>query len=347
MKTVIKVLRAFHGDCIIVETTDIHNNQFIILIDGGTSSTYKTALSHELKNYRKIDLMILTHIDDDHIGGILMFLKSEQASKIIIDKIIVNAPNLLSISQGTQISYRQGEKFEKFIFSKYPNIKIYKGVALDKNFDLPLGIDLTILSPTKGIMDKLFEEWSVIDLSVRNNTKISSIQIEKAKDFNLNLIDLAMQKDENKAINNDIFNASSLAFILKITDKNLLFLGDSHSNIVYNSLKSLNFDSNSNMKFDYVKLSHHGSEYNVSEELLNMISCYNFIISTNGGRGNTKHPNRKTIAKIVCNSFRSKEKVNFFFNYNLNEIQAQTGKLLQDNEEQQFNFKFIEKNILE
>jgi beta-lactamase superfamily II metal-dependent hydrolase len=345
MKTIIKVLRAFHGDCIIVETTDIQNNQFIILIDGGTSSTYKTALSQELKNYRKIDLLILTHIDDDHIGGILMFLKSEQASKIIIDKIIVNAPNLLTISQGTQISYQQGEKFEKFIFSKYPNIKIYAGVALDKKFHLPLGISLTILSPTKGIIDKLFEQWSVIDFNIKNNTQVSSMQIEKAKDYNLSLSDLAKQKDENKAINNDIFNASSLAFILKTTDKNLLFLGDSHSTVVYKSLKSLKF--NSKIKFDYVKLSHHGSEYNISEDLLNSVSCKNFIISTNGGKGNTKHPNRKTIAKIVCNSFREKGEINFFFNYNLNEIQAQTGKILQDNEEQQFNFKFLEKNILE
>lgn len=38
-----------------------------------------------------------------------------------------------------------------------------------------------------------------------------------------------------------------------------------------------------------MKVSHHGSRNNISVELLDMIKCDKFIISTDGGTGNSYH----------------------------------------------------------
>lgn len=83
----IEVLPANEGDCILItiEKEDIH-----ILIDGGTAETYRNYLKTrliQLKNEGKvIDLLIVTHIDNDHIGGIIELFKengSDMDSKII------------------------------------------------------------------------------------------------------------------------------------------------------------------------------------------------------------------------------------------------------------------------
>lgn len=49
MKTTLKILPAFHGDSIIIETFDNNNNPFVILIDGGPSKTFKTCLHQKTK----------------------------------------------------------------------------------------------------------------------------------------------------------------------------------------------------------------------------------------------------------------------------------------------------------
>ena len=83
----IEMLPANEGDCILVTIPDA---DIRILIDGGICDTYKNTLRErllELKSENKvIDLLIVTHIDNDHIGGIIELLKengSNIESKII------------------------------------------------------------------------------------------------------------------------------------------------------------------------------------------------------------------------------------------------------------------------
>ena len=89
----IKYLKAFNGDSIWIsfKNNESHKN---ILIDGGVGNTYtstsnaKGELFSVFEQIRKdkqfIDLLVLTHFDDDHIGGILRWLnKDKEASKLI------------------------------------------------------------------------------------------------------------------------------------------------------------------------------------------------------------------------------------------------------------------------
>ena len=90
---------------------------------------------------------------------------------------------------------------------------------------------------------------------------------------------------------------------------------------------------------DYVKLAHHGSKNNISEELCSIIQANNFIISTNGGNGKTKHPDRKTIAKIVCSKYRNiNQPITFWFNYSKESIEDRNGLVCTKDEEKYFNF---------
>ena len=68
-----------------------------------------------------------------------------------------------------------------------------------------------------------------------------------------------------------------------------------HEDVVYESLALLK-KSGYSLDFDLVKVSHHGSNNNISSRILNLITSKRYLISTNGKH---THPDLSTIAKIV------------------------------------------------
>ena len=75
----VRIFQSEKGDCLLVEGKD--NGR--IMIDGGMPASYKTFVNAELGKLRtagdSIDLLCVSHIDEDHIGGILEMLKIELA----------------------------------------------------------------------------------------------------------------------------------------------------------------------------------------------------------------------------------------------------------------------------
>lgn len=347
MTSIIKVLNASHGDSIIIETIDSGKKKFVILIDGGTAQTFKTVLLRELLNYKQIDLIILTHIDDDHIGGLLALLKSDLGKKIKFKKMLVNAPNLARIKTGTQISYGQGIDLEKFIYENYSNLHIITNLTneIDASvLNLPEGIEMDILSPNALALNAFYKKYPIeyFEQKKAGNPQISASTTPKAKDFNKTLVALTAEKENEKTIASDVVNASSLAFTLRTPHFYGLFLGDSHAKIICESFKKKGISQT--ILFDFIKLSHHGSKNNISSELFSYIKSDTVIISTNGGEGRAKHPDRKALAKVVTSPSRVTTAINFCFNYPLNEVQDKTGLLVAEEEKESFNFQMIEKN---
>ena len=85
----VEVFPAGYGDAILVRNIS-GQGSFNVLIDGGVRETYENHLARrlaELNSQReKLDLVVVTHIDTDHIGGILELLKANgpaDAPKVI------------------------------------------------------------------------------------------------------------------------------------------------------------------------------------------------------------------------------------------------------------------------
>lgn len=104
-------------------------------------------------------------------------------------------------------------------------------------------------------------------------------------------------------------NGSSIALILKLKEKKLLFLADSHPGLILKSL--IEYQPEDVIIFDCIKVSHHGSFNNVSLELLEKIDSEVYVFSTNGNKYN--HPDKETIAHIVGRKSEFERKL--FFNY--------------------------------
>lgn len=334
MKTRLNVLKAHHGDSIIIETYDEKDRKFTILIDGGPSETFRTALVQELEKYKKFDLIVLTHSDHDHISGLIHYLSSSYASRHEIDALVVNAPNLQKVSAGgTQISIDEGIAFEKLIHANFPQLKIISGVSSEFPFqaELPQGIEIKILSPNITALNKLYANWPEENLEEEEEDTQIAAEDAPAKNFDVPFESLAKYADSEKNRDEDFVNASSIAFSIKTKDFHGLFLGDAHPSIVLESLCE-KYTGTEPIYFDYVKVSHHGSRYNISNPFLDKIECYNYIISTNGGKGRSRHPDRETVAKIVKHNNMKQRKVQLHFNYPLEEVEKKTGRLFTEEE---------------
>ena len=65
----IQLLPAEYGDAIIIKTM-AEGNPFTIVVDGGPKGT-SDEIAQIYKDLGHIDLMILTHFDEDHIMGLI------------------------------------------------------------------------------------------------------------------------------------------------------------------------------------------------------------------------------------------------------------------------------------
>ena len=317
----IKFLKANNGDSIHISSGNKN-----ILIDTGTGATYFSKSNGRSKNgelkslvndlqskNEKIDLLIITHWDDDHIGGVLKWFKEDlENAKSMIKHIWFNSglllnkyfesckasgdKTILSSHQNPNTSIRQGITFEKYILDEDISYSLIKTDSDDLNNILD-GAIFTILSPTDKELEKLLVKW---EQEYNPNTSASN------KDYDKSFEELLQNElKEDTAIH----NGSSIAFILEIEDKKMLFLGDAHPSVVVDSLINLEYSRENKLSLDLIKVSHHGSKANISDELLDIIECDNFVISTDG----SKHglPNKETVARII----KKHENCKIYFNY--------------------------------
>ena len=345
-QTEFTILPAYNGDSILIKTFDENNEEFIILVDGGTPSTFDYSLKKKITSISKINLLVLTHIDSDHIGGLIRFFKNSLIDKIEIDEIWINQPDSecdQTTNEKALISVRQSENLKVLIKKKKPYSKIREITIADNVINIK-GLEFTILSPTVEIKDKFYEVYEKEKALLKQENlevNISSSIANYSKSLKeLNEIDFK----PHSSINADIYNSSSIAFILKCPDVKLLFLADSRAEIIIERLKQLGHNTENLLEVDYVKISHHGSLNNTSQKLLSLIKSNNYLISTNGGTSSHKHPSRETIARIVHKKNREEKLLNIYTNYKIADIKSRIGEFVNENDLDIGNWNIEHKN---
>ncbi|CAG37032.1 ComEC/Rec2 family competence protein [Desulfotalea psychrophila] len=318
-KIIIYAIDAGEGDCILLHQLD---TDVKILIDSGPSkgegrlSVYN-ALSEILEGDNFINLALVTHNDDDHIGG---FIDLIDHNIIEVDTFIFNDSSyikkLFPVNDG-KYSLRQDGNLQhdilknkiKHLHNQTDSERLSSYSYRDFKFDF--------LSPN-------YEKLKIYNREIgKQETKL-----EKKKKFSKQKNIVPPTKEQLQELiselkENDIFvednrpaNGTSLAFRLKIGTKRFLFLGDSHPSLVTTQLKKLE-----DTVFDLCKLSHHGSEKNTSPDLLSNIKCKDFLICSNGCRHG--HPSLKTIARVLISEPKSK----FYFSSDSVEIKNLTNSI--------------------
>lgn len=324
----IKFLQAFNGDSFWISFLE-NDKPRNIIIDGGTGDTYKSTSNvkgdfHKViekirEDKQFIDLLVLTHFDDDHIGGTLRWLNKDKDASKIIKKVWFNSGKEIAkkfegdenkdlditIVDGADdfhTSPGQGIKFEKYLRDN----NLWEGKIIEQGSEYRLfGLNFKILSPNYQKLDnllKLYEKQkdyftSGDDYDFQTSLK-DFIEEEKRPSFKF---------EEDKSVP----NGSSIAFIMECEDQSYLFLGDAHPSVVIEGLTKFSYTKDNPLNVFFMKVSHHGSKYNTSKELLEIINTDRYLISSNA----TKHglPNKRTLARIINNN----PNAFIFFNYDL------------------------------
>lgn len=201
-------------------------------------------------------------------------------------------------SSDTKTSITQGITLEE----KLVGINWWQKVIRN---DLPVivrgGLEFTILSPSVECLGKLQKKW------VREAGSDVKKTAKEQTDYHLSVADLI--RNDKFVKDASVPNGSSIAFILRADDKNIVLLGDAFANIVTAKLLDLGYSEECPLVAEVVKVSHHGSKKNTSSELLNLIRSERFVISTDGAIFG--HPDKRAVARILKNN----EANNIFFNY--------------------------------
>ena len=107
-------------------------------------------------------------------------------------------------------------------------------------------------------------------------------------------------------------NGSSIAFLAEFAGKSCLFLADAHPDVLCASLKRLLAARRvQRLVVDAVKVSHHGSKGNTTDELMSLIESPRFLFSTNGAQFG--HPDKEAVRRVIGRSVRQKPEL--YFNY--------------------------------
>lgn len=198
-------------------------------------------------------------------------------------------------------------------------------------------IILTVLSPNGQNLKDLEEKWEekLSEWGFTDKVPQSEIISDAFEIYMANEVKKKKKKNSSISIGEESIedilgrpfipdekgiNGSSIAFILEFYDKKVLFLGDAHSATIESSLKKLmELEGLSKLRFDAVKISHHGSKHNTSLELLSMIKTPKYIISTNGRGKGFKHPDIETLYRIISTDYQNRQaenrKIELIFNY--------------------------------
>ncbi len=352
------VIQAEFGDCFILELKS-ENQSTTILIDGGPSQTFQNHLKPTLQKLElngNIDLIVLSHIDNDHIFGIIDLLNEikHQREKGIKELVKIRRiwhnsfKNLLQLKEEPQKII--STLFQTQDLIKMKNISesiIMKGFQqgtdltdLAKSLNIPINqglgkaifvedkvtstrlknINLHIFGPTKKNLEKLQKEW---------NEWFTKKQ--QARKSDLGLIQI---------LDNSVPNLASIMFLIEIKNKKILFTGDGLGRDVIDLLsKNKMLDKNGKFYVNVLKVPHHGSERNTSLEFFKTVIAEYYVISANGRDDN---PSLNTLKWIIESGKSSKTTKKII----LTNMTPNVKKVLEEYNQINFNYEslILEKN---
>lgn len=321
----IELLPASFGDCILVEYGK-RTVEHRILIDAGLAETYTDYLKPRLAKIAPtvpLELLVVTHIDRDHIRGILPLLR-EKKPTIAAKDIWFNGYPQISDDLGVAEGEALGDLLKK---SRLPwNVAFGgKAVMVPPRGALPKkklagGATLTLVSPYREQLIALEGVWKSDALGTWDRKPASRSPVSDEPDDILGkrpalkslsaakiaqLASLPFKEDKKEP------NGSSIAFLFEHGKKRILFAADAHPTAMLQSLNRLS--PSKKVSLDAFKLSHHGSMNNLSPALLDKVDCTTFLVSSNGS--SFGHPHPETLARIVARTGRGRSKTSLQFNY--------------------------------
>lgn len=320
------VLPAQRGDALWIEYGPADGLRHV-LIDGGITDTGRTHLRERLASLPKplhIELLVITHIDLDHIQGVLQLLE-DLPDDVSFGDIWFNGWDQLQAagleSMGVKEGIRLSEILARDHSSRWNRASSGKAISLKPDgspvtYKLLGGMEVSVLSPGQEQLVALRDVWDGVlesfgaaeDAEAKGN---APKDLDHPPDLEpMGVLDVRALAERKFREDATVPNGSSIALLLTFDKRSVLLLGDAYPSVVAGSLKILK--TSLPVEVGAVKLSHHGSRSNTDRGLAEMLQSPYWIFSSNGAN-NTKHPHPEAVARVLYYGKPANKKL--FFNY--------------------------------
>jgi beta-lactamase superfamily II metal-dependent hydrolase len=275
-----------------------------LLVDGGPPSTATRVALEERLRGRPVELAVVTHIDADHIVGVLALLERRSLPLQIGDVWFNGWDQLPTDLLGAKQAERLGAAIVR---RKLDWNGAFGGhaVAIPDHGPLPVrqlpgGLTLTVLSPSRTELAQLRPVWKE-EVEKAGLTPGGAAREERERAADLlgegpvdpdTLAGAPFTDDTTEP------NRSSIVLLVEFGDRSLLLTGDAHSAALARGLGRLARERGvEQITVDVVKVPHHGSRNNLGPDLLAVLGSERWVFSTNGAIYH--HPDPMSVARIV------------------------------------------------
>lgn len=323
----LEALPAQFGDCLLLHYGN-DQKPGLILIDGGPGGVWEESLEPRLKALAaarpgfRINLMMVSHIDDDHVVGLVEFTgawreaaESDRAWPYPVREVWHNSFERVSNA--------------KDINAVKASVTASTGAASIEEVDLDdAAIDNTeerrdalkvLASVTKG--KRLRDDLAA--LQVPSNTGFEdhlvrpgqgpSVPYKLGPELTLHIVAplpdqlTALRKEFAKELkpeaalaaytDGSVPNLSSIAAVATFKGKTILLTGDARGDYLKDGLKQEGqLDSDGKLHVDVFKLPHHGSDRNIDIDFFQDVTADHYVASADGTFVN---PDRPTLEMLI------------------------------------------------
>ena len=311
----IEMLPAEQGDAIWIEWGD-RSKPRRMLIDGGTSPTWGTKkqagpLARRIaaldEDDRHFELLVVSHVDGDHILGAVQLLADETLGATFEDvwfngwRHLPGTTEPMGPVDGEELTFLLDRRAWNAAFDG-------KAVKIPETGRLPSktlkgGLRLTVLGPDEERLAKMVPVWNE---AVRNAglepgkgakpTPLTPPGLEALGPGDRpNVETLAgghVSEDNAEA------NGTSIVLLAEHGDDSALLCADAFPSSVLRGVQRLLEERGGDrLAVSALKLPHHGSRRNIALKLLEAVDTREFLFSSNGNR--TRHPDREAVAQVL------------------------------------------------
>ena len=322
----LEALPAQHGDCLLLHYGSAAAPG-LVMIDGGPSGTWPKSLKPRLTALKaargddfRINLLMVSHIDDDHIVGVVNFtgewvtaIDDGEDWPFPVDQLWHNSFERISNSDPTKVTASvlastggavdvtdvdvdDLDDPKEARAALHVLASVAKGARLRndaKKLDIPKNIGFDgLVRPKVGTVPYKVEHGLTLHVAGPLTEQLDALRDEFAKELPPGLPStLAAYVDES------VPNLSSIVVLASYKGKTALLTGDARGDYVLAGLAAEGLlDAAGKIKVDILKLQHHGSVRNTEDEFYERVIAKHYVVSADGRFGN---PDRETFELLI------------------------------------------------
>ncbi|MCY6382627.1 MBL fold metallo-hydrolase [Hoeflea prorocentri] len=310
----LRAIRAKHGDCLLLFAEDA-----TVLVDGGPSGVYQRFLRDQLEALPKngdepplIDLLMVSHIDADHIDGILdltdelIEARDEERDPVVhIRRAWCNGfPDTIAKITGAGVAASRADaaslasaldELDFGDFDPCDSKLVLSSVGQGRQLRLDLkALNIDVNQRFKNrlaLLGNAASPWKCgalsLDVIGPSQEQIDDLKKKWAKDLNKILKKEADAETAAHSMDTSVSNLASIVVFAEAGGKTALLTGDARGKMIMEWLEETGrLAPGGSVHFDILKNPHHGSKRNVTPEFFERVTADHYVFCGDGKHGN-------------------------------------------------------------